>query len=174
MLPMTKKLKRYNIEEKNALIKRMLPPENCSAGVLSEETGISKSTLSTWKTKALKGIELKSPGRPPITISSREKFMIVMETYTFSEIELATYCRERGLYMEDVKNWRMSCIEANDAKKNTSGNQADIKAELSVERSKTKELKKELRVKEKALAETAALLVLRKKLNAIFEENEED
>ncbi|ETJ25901.1 Transposase IS3/IS911 family protein, partial [human gut metagenome] len=36
---------------------------------------------------------------------------------------------------------------------------------------KTKELSKDLRLKEKALAETTALLVLRKKLNAIFGED---
>ena len=36
-----------------------------------------------------------------------------------------------------------------------------------------KELEKELRRKEKALAETAAILVLRKKLNAFFSAAEE-
>jgi len=33
----------------------MLPPENYSVSRLSEETGIRKSTLSTWKTKAISG-----------------------------------------------------------------------------------------------------------------------
>ncbi|MBC2579673.1 hypothetical protein [Clostridium sp. DJ247] len=46
--------------------------------------------------------------------------------------------------------------------------------ELNEEKKKTKELSKELRIKDKALAETTALLVLRKKLNAIFGEQEED
>ena len=46
--------------------------------------------------------------------------------------------------------------------------------ELIEEKKKTKELSKDLRMKEKALAETTALLVLRKKLNAIFGEDKED
>lgn len=171
---MTRKIKRYTIEEKENLIRKMLPPENYPLSNLADETGISRSTLSTWKNKALKGVITKEHGRPKNSISSREKFMIVMETYTLSEIELAKYCRENGLYIEDIKNWRQSCVEANVSKRNESINPIDLKAELTEEKKKIKELQKELRVKEKALAETAALLVLRKKLNAIFGENEED
>ncbi|MCB2298158.1 helix-turn-helix domain containing protein [Clostridium tagluense] len=32
---------------------RMFPPENISLGALANETGISKSTLATWKKKAV-------------------------------------------------------------------------------------------------------------------------
>lgn len=171
---MARNNKKYTIDEKENMIKRMLPPENCSSRQLAMETGISQSTLSTWKSKALKGQTTKEIGRPINTRSSREKFIIVMETYTLSEIELSTYCREHGLYVQDVKNWRLSCLEANSMKNETMINPIDIKAELSAEKKKSKELQKDLRIKEKALAETAALLVLRKKLNAIFGENEED
>lgn len=171
---MARNNKKYTIDEKENMIKRMLPPENCSPSSLSIETGISKSTLATWKTKALNGQSSKEVGRPKNIISSREKFMIVMETYTLSEIELSTYCREHGLYVQDVKSWRLSCLEANNTKKEIISNPLDLKAELSEEKRKSKELQKELRIKDKALAETTALLVLRKKLNAIFGENEED
>lgn len=171
---MTKRNRQYTIEEKETLINRMLPPENCSARSLSNETGISQSTLATWKSKALKGATTKDVGRPKNTISSREKFMIVMETYTLSEVELSKYCRQNGIYVEDIKKWRQGCLEANGNKYNEADKSTDLKIELSEEKKKTKELQKELRVKEKALAETAALLVLRKKLSAIFEENEED
>ncbi|MBN9647614.1 hypothetical protein J0L31_11490 [Terrisporobacter glycolicus] len=78
------------------LINRILPPENCSARALANETGISQSTLATWKSKALKGATSKNVGRPKDAISSREKFMVVMETYTLSEIELSKYCRKNG------------------------------------------------------------------------------
>lgn len=171
---MTRKTKRYSVEEKERLVKRMLPPENCSLSKLSIETGIHKSTLSTWKSKALKGKAIRDYGRPKNTMSSRDKFMIVMETYTLSEIELSKYCRENGLYVEDVKKWRLSCAAANDSKVNDTDKSDDVKVQLAEEKKKSKELQKELRIKEKALAETAALLVLRKKLNAIFGENEED
>lgn len=171
---MARNIKKYTLEEKERMIKRMLPPENCSPTDLSVETGISKSTLATWKTKALNGKTTHKHGRPRNAMTSREKFMIVMETYTLSEIELSKYCRENGLYVGDVKSWRLTCLDANDFKKEEKANATDLKAELTEEKKKSKELQKELRLKDKALAETTALLVLRKKLNAIFGENEED
>ncbi|MCT4618096.1 MAG: transposase [Marinisporobacter sp.] len=168
---MAKNNKRYSIEEKQKLIKRMLPPENCSVTKLSNETGIHKFTLSTWKSKALKGQPTRECGRPKNILSSREKFMIVMETYTLSEIELSKYCREHGLYVENVRNWRISCMDANNGQKSDHVNSINLKTELVEEKMKSKELLKELRPKDKALAETVALLVLRKKLDAIFEED---
>ncbi|MEG1285404.1 MAG: hypothetical protein RSD22_06690 [Romboutsia sp.] len=152
----------------------MLPPENITPSNLSIETGISKSTLATWKTKAINGLTTKDHGRPENIITSREKFMIVMETYTLSEIELSKYCRENGFCAEDIKKWRLTCIDANTIKVEDRVDTNDLKAELTEEKKKSKELQKDLRIKEKALAETATLLVLRKKLNAIFGENEED
>lgn len=163
----TKKNKRYDKKEKDKLIKRMLLPESISPTNLSIETGISPSTLATWKAKASREIVIKGKR----SFSSKEKFMIVMETYTFSEIELSKYCREKGLYVQDVKEWRIICIAANDSSKNTV---VDLSDELRDEKKKSKELAREIRLKDKALAETTALLVLRKKLNAIFGENEED
>lgn len=162
--------RRYDKEEKERLIARMLPPENISPSDLSRETGISQSTLATWKAKAT-SLSVSKTKKYSKNISSREKFLIVMETYTLSEIDLSKYCRENGLYVEEVKEWRASCIAANDGIKN---NSKDLSEELKEEKKKTKELSKDLRIKEKALAETAALLVLRKKLDAIFGQNEED
>lgn len=159
--------KKYDKEEKEKLIKRMLPPESISPTNLSIETGISQSTLATWKSKATS----KSISRAKRSLSSKEKFMIVMDTYTLSEIELSKYCREKGLYIEDIKKWRISCMAANEGAKSSN---VDLLDELREEKRKSKELARDLRLKEKALAETAALLVLRKKLNAIFGENEED
>lgn len=106
-------------------------------------------------------------------ISSIEKFLILMETYTMSESDLGKYCRENGLYASDIKEWRSSCIAANDGAK-TINKSSILEDQLKEEKRKAKELEKDLRRKEKALAETAALLVLRKKLDAIFGENEED
>lgn len=166
------KNRRYTKEEKEKLISRMLPPESISISNLSLETGISRSTLATWKTKAM-GSQIEDNNTSNKKISSREKFLIVMETYTMSENDLARYCRKNGLYVEEVKQWRSSCIAANDGVKNINKS-STLEGQLKEEKKKSKELEKDLRRKEKALAETAALLVLRKKLDAIFGENEED
>lgn len=166
------KNRRYTKEEKDKLIARMFPPESISPSKLSLETGISKSTLATWKSKVSVS-NIKGNNRSNRTISSREKFLIVIETYTMSESDLGKYCRENGLYASDVKEWRSSCIAANDRAKSVN-KYLGLEDQLKEEKRKAKELEKDLRRKEKALAETAALLVLRKKLDAIFGENEED
>ena len=162
--------RKYTKEEKDRLIARMLPPESISPTNLSIETGISKSTLATWKSKATGGWASKTK-KSTRNMSSKEKFLIVMETYTLSETDFSKYCRENGLYVEQVKNWRASCIAANN---NNKKNSEELEMQLIEEKKKTKELSKDLRMKEKVLAETTALLVLRKKLNAIFEEDKED
>lgn len=89
-----------------------------------------------------------------------------------TENELSQYCREKGLYPEQVKNWRSECMQGFSS---TKEQQAEVKRQAKADKQEIKALKRELRVKEKALAETAALLVLRKKLNAFYGiENEED
>ena len=123
-----RKNRSYTKEEKENLIARMLPPENISPSKLAFETGISQSTLSTWKVKATKSqgkINVKSRK----VISSREKFLIVMETYTLSETDLSRYCRENGLYVEDIKEWRSSCVAANDGIKNNKNLESELKEE---------------------------------------------
>lgn len=161
---------KYDLIEKDRLTKKLLPPENYSLTKLSDETGISKSTLSTWKGKALKGEFVKDRR----TLTQQAKFLIVMETYTLSEIELSKYCRKNGYYFEDIKKWKINCIEGNSSKAYDIEEAKRIKKELIEEKNNIKILKKDLRRKEKALAETTALLVLKKKLNVIFGEIEED
>jgi transposase-like protein len=88
-----------------------------------------------------------------------------------SEAELAEYCRTKGLYPEQVKAWRAQAEQA------MAGGLVSSKAHreaLAVEQKRRKEVERELNRKEKALAETAALLTLRKKAAAIWGEAEEE
>ena len=97
--------------------------------------------------------------------------MVVLETANLTEIEFSEYCREKGIYPEQVKEWKEDCINANDSAKE---NNSKASKELREERKAKEKLEKELARKEKALAETAALLVLRKKADAIWGTDEED
>lgn len=99
--------------------------------------------------------------------SAKQRFFIVIETATMSERELAEYCRSKGLFVDDVKAWRALSIKAQSAT-STSVSQKENK-QLREERRKVKALEKELARKEKAPAETAVLLVLREKFNALWE-----
>ncbi len=123
------------------------------------------------KTSKSNGIPLPGKDIKSEKWSPQDKFSVVLETATLSEVELAKYCRAKGLYVEQVKAWKDACMQANGgvAKQAT-----ELQSELKNKTKDIKKLEKELRRKDAALAETAALLVLRKKMNAIWGDNEDD
>lgn len=163
--------KAYPRELKDSIIKRMMPPEDTPVPVLSKETGIIESTLYTWRSKAKRGKGKGTKASGKRTISSREKFIVVNKTFTMNETQLANYCRKHGYYIDEVKTWRESCVNANGTEDPAV---KALKEEIQSEKKKIKHLEKEVNRKDKALAETAALLVLQKKLEAIWGKAEEE
>ncbi len=97
--------------------------------------------------------------------SAESKLAAVVETALLSEVELSQYCREKRLYPEQVKAWRQACIVGQQTatqQRQTEGIQA------REDQKRIRELERELCRKDKALAEAAAILILRKKLNALW------
>jgi transposase-like protein len=90
---------------------------------------------------------------------------MVVETAALSEAERGEYCRKRGLYPEQLQAWRRTCEQAN-ADQAVSRRPAN--GDGAADKRRIRELERELRRKEKALAEAAALRVLRKKAAAIW------
>ena len=161
-------MKTYSKEFKEKVIARMFPPHNAGIPELSYETGIPKKTLYRWRNKYLKKQPMNGEDTPSASLSSNEKFHIVIETASLNEAELSEYCRKNGLYREQIEAWKTVCIEANEFR---SGKVEREKSRMQAR--KIKELESELRRKEKALAEAAALLVLKKKLQTLWEEGED-
>jgi len=150
-------------EQREAIVDRYLN-SSLSLREFAEIEGIPKSTLYTWSRQL--NVNVNS-FMSKISFSAERRFAIVLETATFTEVQLSEYCRIKGLYPEQIQQWKQACIDANnDQQKNS--NKAD-----RGDKRRIKELEKELRRKEKALAETAALLVLRKKFNALYGLEEE-
>jgi len=157
-------MKQYSEEFKASVIARMLSPNNAGIPELAQETGIPKDTLYSWRIKNRKaqGIQIPKAGQSP-AISSEEKFSIVVETASMNENELSAYCRRKGLFTEQIERWRAHCMQANALQREK------IDSGLIRRQSqKIKSLESELRRKEKALAETATLLVLKKKVQEIL------
>ncbi|OSP53606.1 transposase [Pseudoruegeria sp. SK021] len=155
----------YSPERKAAVLKRMLPPNNLSVRQLSQEEGISEATLHKWRTAARgKGQLLPDAEAGPEGWSSRDKFAAVLETAALNEADLAEYCRKRGLYPAQITAWRSACEQANDWDRAST---ARLGLATKEEKKRIKELERDLARKDRALAETAALLVLRKKAVAI-------
>lgn len=103
--------------------------------------------------------------------SSKDKFGVVVETAGLNEAELAEYCRRKGLFIEQIEAWRVVCQDAN---AHTADRNRDQREQSKGDRKRIKQLEKELLRKDKALAEAAALIILRKKAQAIWGDPEED
>lgn len=159
---------RISPERKEAILKKLFSSNNQSISQLAKAEGISKTALYRWKQELLaESTIMPNSNKSPENWSSSTKFAIVVETMPLTETELSEYCREKGLYPEQVKRWKSACIEGNnEAKKQSKIKSSEIKAH----KKQIQQLEREIHRKDKALAETAALLVLRKKLNALWEE----
>jgi len=150
-------------EQREAIVNQYLN-SGLSLRAFADTHAISKSSLYTWSRK----LDIKTTqGMKKNTLCAEQRFSIVLETVTLSETQLSEYCREKGLYSEQIQQWKQACIDANNDDR-TPVTKADKQ-----DKKRIKALEKELHRKEKALAETAALLVLRKKFNALYGLDEE-
>ena len=158
----------YSPERKEAVLSKVLPPQSRSVVEVANEEGIHCSTLYAWlKIAKNNGVTMSNA----TSLTAEKKLAIIIETSPLTESELAQYCRENGFYPEKIKAWKSEFVQGMQTKKVNS--QASIK-EAKDDKAEIKKLKKELRRKEKALAETAAILVLRKKLNAFYGQEDEE
>ncbi len=151
----SKSMKKYSKELKENNIARMLPPGNAYITDLPKETGIPciAGALSIEMPQAA----LRRNMVLLTLYSSEDKLSVVIETAAMNVVELSQYCRQKGLYQEQIAAWRTSCSLANA--------RPDVKIDrekIHHQAKEIKQLKRELLHKEKALAETAALLVLKK------------
>lgn len=159
------------INRKEAILNKMLSPNKLSIGALAKQEGLAKSTLYVWRDQLRQqGHTLPEHERTSANWSAHTKFNVIIETATLNESQLAEYCRSKGLYPEQVKAWHEAAI----ASQNGSQQSKEIKtAQEQQYRKQIKLLEREIQRKDKALAEAAALLILQKKMRALWEGGEE-
>ncbi len=167
---------RYSDEFKESVIQKMMPPNNMPVSQLVRDTGISDVTLYTWRKKAVsKGVPVPGDGKNPDQWTPENKLAVIIETAVLNEAEMAEYCRKKGLFAEQIQQWKAAFI---DGASSQPGSQPKQRRALSDEQKKDKKtikrLERELNRKDKALAETAALLVLTKKAQEIWGAPEDD
>ena len=165
-------MKHYSQERKEAALAKMMPPQNMAVSAVSEETGISQQSLYNWRQKAREeGVVVPGDGKNAEKWSSSDKFAVVLETAAMNNAELGEYCRKKGLYVEQIAQWKESCMNANASTQE----QAKVNREKAKhDQKKIKKLESELRRKEKALAEAAALIVLQKKAQELWGGSEDE
>ena len=152
---------RYSNEFKERAVARLLPPESAQVSRVSQEIGVSVATLERWRADAL-----SRPARERAWTAAA-RLEAVIATAAMDEAQRSAWCREKGVFPSDLAQWRESAMAALAQPEEARATAQETRAD----RRRIKELEKDLRHKEKALAETTALLVLKKKLQAIFQES---
>lgn len=162
------------------MILRLSGNNALSANALSREIGIPQTTLSRWlrdasvvqpehfqdSTNAFlkeRSIKMTMTPKSPKNWTPEEKLQAVVEASQISEADLGVYLRKKGLHESNLNQWRQEMLGG--LQKTLSNKKSSGKSE---EAKRIQQLERELNRKDKALAETAALLVLKKKAQAIW------
>jgi len=163
---------RYSEEFKEQIVRKMMPPNAQTVAQTGRDTGISEATLYNWRNHyRAQGKAVPANASNPENWSGETKLAIVIETAALNDAQLSVYCRQKGLYPEQIARWKAGAIAGNDSKETLTKAQQHA---LKKERKKNRQLEKELTRKEKALAEAAALLILKKKAQALWGEPEDE
>ena len=166
-------MKRYSAETREWAIKQMMAPFNRAVIELAGATGITTVTLRAWRQSARQAGEfMPGNGKTGDRWSSADKFRVVLETASLNEAETSQYCRSKGIYPEQIRQWREACEQANSAPETKPT--AAQRNEAKVAHKRIRELERQLKRSDAARAEAAALLNLRKKAEAIWGKEEDD
>ena len=159
-------MRQYSDVFRSRMVQRMVGPEAVSANALAHEVGVSQNALSRWlrEARSLQGMG-ETPKRSKKKWSGAEKLRIVMEASALTGSELGALLRREGLHEAELAEWRAAAEAALGEQPRS---RAKPSSKPSVEVKRIKELERELHRKEKALAEAAALLVLKKKVQEIW------
>ena len=155
---------RYGKTFKDRAVARLLPPESAPVQQVSQELGVSVTTLERWRADAL-----STPARERVWTAAA-RLQAVITTASMDEAQRSTWCRENGIYPTELQQWKENATAALGEvpeERVTPQQRRDAKKRI-------KELERDLRRKDKALAETTALLVLSKKLEAILQRDEDE
>ena len=157
----------YNERFKETMVGKMTGPAAVTASALAAEVGVAQTTLSRWLKDygrvGITGGRMDSKKRPQ-NWSAEKKLGTIIEYEKLDEEARGKYLREHGLYSVDMERWRGEVLGAL-GKKSKKGDPKE---------KRIRDLESELRRKEKALAETAALLVLKKKADVIWGDGEDE
>jgi transposase len=175
----------YSAAFRTKMVQRLVGPKAVPANQLAQEVGIHQSTLSRWLRDAQHpdmGTSNGTEQGPPTSASAKasaagkksadDKLRLVFAAEGLAAGDLGALLRREGVHDAELEAWRTAVRTAAVAALNgTASNTAPAR---SAERRRILELERELRRKDRALAEAAALLILEKKLQAIWGDGDDD
>jgi transposase-like protein len=154
----------YSAERKERAVRRLID-EKVSVTELARQTGIGKTTLWRWKKEVLDAESGSASPSTPEARSASEKMRLVLASQTLEGRDLGTFLRAEGVHSSDLRRWK---DQMRDGLEGRSRAKKEATQKLRQAKRDKRELESELRRKEAALAETAALLVLSKKARRLW------
>ena len=151
----------FNEGFKKSMVQKLLTPGGKGVTELSKEIGVSPQTLYNWRDKYSNGMDdCNIRNKSPRQWKAKDKYRALLEAASLSGNALGRWLREKGLHSEHLSLWAQEIEQMVSSPKD--------KEEIRKLKKRNKELEKELIRKEKALAEVAALLTLKKKADLIW------
>ncbi len=170
-------MKAYSESFKRKMVQRLLAPGAASAAAIATETGVHQTTLSRWVIEARTLASVTDTSRPlpapsapaprrPDDWTAEQKLVAVQQSAGLSGAQLGEFLRREGLHEAQLVEWRKAALE---------GLRGPAKpGRVAGDGKRVRELERELLRKDKALAEAAALLILKKKAQAIWGDEDDD
>ena len=152
----------YSSAFKSRMLRRLIGPSAVSANALAREVGVGQTMLSRWLRES-RSIEPMSSSQKKTRWTGAEKLRVLLEARGLSETDLGALLRREGLHESDLTAWQAAAEAALSPSRRTAPS-----PESQRDQRRIHALERELRRKDAALAETAALLVLKKKLQEIW------
>ena len=158
---------RYTEGFKKSIIRKIMVPGGPTVNEISQETGIAPQTIYNWMQKLKDSIHMKEQERTPEDWTLPEKNAALLEAATLSPEEEGEWLRKNGLHSGHLSLWKTEIQEA------LTGISRGISVKEKQQfKKQIKDLEKEIRRKDKALAEMSALIVLKKKLETLLSDED--
>jgi len=163
--------------KKQAVEKVLLKADNVTIKDIADSLGVNLSSLNRWRVQAKNQefeiyssneINKMTQDKRPQDWSLEDRLNMIISCGALSDDALNEYCREQGIYPHHLTQWKSDFASGNNI-----NNKSVSRSELKTLKHENKSLRKELNRKDKALAETAALLVLQKKVHEIWGSDED-
>jgi len=152
--------KPFSLAFKQKMVQRLTGKNAVSALQLSREIGVTQQSLSRWLQEARSLPIMADQPKPVRMWTVEQKVRVLADASRLDGEGFAAYLEREGVKLVEYEQWRLALEEGGAASTSTT--------------KRIRQLERELARKEKALAEAAALLVLKKKVETLFGEDEDD
>ncbi len=161
----------YSEEFKKAAIQKVLTRGNRSVKSIRDELGIANSAIYKWQQEYAMSGNMKKSERSPQNWKAIEKLNAVITYEGLPEAERGEFLRREGLHSDQIVMWKKNMEAGLESAKKMTMQEISARAK---DRKKIRELESDLNRKDRALAETAALLVLKKKADLLWGSGENE